>query len=180
MTRRCTSLLMAVAVFVGSACSVSETLRLPSCSSDSSTVLISAQSVPTAAYVVCFDTIPTGWEVDEVNIGNNGTHVVFHSDRAGDSAAIFHYEAACDDLGDATPTPTDYDQTTRFEWIIDVDSGFRANRYYRFDGGCVTWQFDFDADAPAALSVELGNALQLFDRETVNADFRANFVDEDL
>lgn len=180
MTRGGSSLLVALALCLGTACSVSETLPLPSCSTDSSTVLISAQSVPSAAYLVCFETLPNGWEVGEVDIGHDGTHVVFHSDRAGASAARFHFEAACSDLGVATSTPTDYDQTTRFEWIIDVDPGFRANRYYRFDGGCVTWQFDFDRDAPAALSVELGNTLRFVDRETVNADFRANFVDEDL
>ena len=36
-----------------------------------------------------------------------------------------------------------------------VEPGFEASRFYRFPGGCVTWEFDFDDDAPSAMSVEL-------------------------
>lgn len=169
----------AVVLLCSGACSVSETLDAPYCQSDSSSVLISAQSVPTASLLVCFDPLPTGWSVSSVDIGDEGTVVVFDSDRAGSSAATFRYTDACG-IGAATATPTEFEQTTRFEWILAVEPRFRADRYYRFDGGCVTWEFDFDADAPAAMAVELGNSLQFVDRATVNADMRAVFVDEDL
>ena len=173
------SALAVLAMTVGAACSVSETLSAPHCDSSSSSVLISGQSVPTAEFLVCFDTIPTGWEVASVNVGHDGTFVLFHSDRAGGAAAQFRYEESCD-IGDATSTPTEFDRTSRYEWIREVEPRFKANRYYRFEGGCVTWEFDFDADAPAALAVELGSSLQLVDREMVNEDMRQEFVDEDL
>ena len=44
----------------------------------------------------------------------------------------------------------------------------------------MTWEFDFDADASAALAVELGSSLQFVDREMVNNDMRQEFVDKDL
>ena len=171
--------LLSFAMSIGSSCSVSETLDAPRCSPNSSEVLISAQSVPTASLLACFDTLPTGWSVGTVDIGDQGTVVVFDSDRAGPSAARFRYTAACE-IGAATQTPSDFERADRFEWIKEVQPRFRANRYYRFDGGCVIWEFDFDHDAPAAMAVELGHSLQFVDRAEVNADMRAVFVDEDL
>lgn len=179
MSRRLVLGFLALAVLAGSGCSVSETLTAPSCDSSSSSVLIGAQSVPTATLLVCFEPLPTGWTVATVDIGNDGMMVVFDSDRAGDSAAHFRYAESCD-LGAATSTPTEFDRTNRHEWILEVEPRFRANRYYRFDGGCVTWEFDFDADTPAAMAVELGSSLAFVDRDQVNADMRRDFVDADL
>lgn len=179
MTRRFAAVLAALAVAAGTGCAVSETMFAPHCDSSSSSVLISAQSVPTATLLVCFEPLPTGWEVATVDIGNDGTVVVFDSDRAGMSAARFRYETSCD-VGAATSTPTEFERTSRWEWILEVEPRFRANRYYRFDGGCVTWEFDFDEDAPAALAVELGSSLAFVDRAQVNEDMRRTFVDADL
>ena len=171
--------LVTLAALATSGCTVSETLRAPHCDSSSSSVLIGAQSVPTATLLVCFEPLPAGWTVATVDIGHEGTLVVFDSDRAGDAAARFRYEESCD-LGAATSTPTEFERTNRFELILEVEPRFRGNRYYRFDGGCVTWEFDFDADAPAAMAVELGSSLAFVDREQVNADMRREFVDADL
>lgn len=179
MTRRLGRVLAGIALVVGTGCSVSETLGAPHCDASASSALISGQSVPTASLVACFDTLPTGWEVATVDIGHEGTTVVFDSDRAGMSAARYRFTKSCD-IGDATQTSTEFERTTRYEWILEVAPRFRGNRYYRFDGGCVTWEFDFDADAPAAMAVELGNSLQFIDRDAVNRNLRDTFVDADL
>lgn len=173
-------LALALLVVAGAtACSVSDVLGLPSCNEESSTVLISAQSVPTAQLIFCFEPIPTGWEVDTVDITHEGTVVVFDSDRAGGRAAVLRYESECD-VGDATSTPTEFADTVRFEWVLELEPRFRANRYYRFEGGCVTWEFDFDPDAPAAMAVELGGTMQFVGRQEVNDAVRREFVEEDL
>lgn len=179
MTRRLIAGLVALAVLAGTGCSVAETLSAPHCHPNSSSVLIGAQSVPSATLLVCFEPLPTGWTTTTVDIGNEGIAIVFDSDRAGVSAARFRYEASCD-LGAATSTPTEFERTNRYEWILEVTPRFRANRYYQFDGGCVTWEFHFDADAPAAMAVELGSSLVFVDRDEVNADMRREFVDADL
>ena len=44
----------------------------------------------------------------------------------------------------------------------------------------MTWAFDFNPDAPAAMAVELGSTLQFIDRKQANEDLRRVFVDEDL
>ncbi len=171
--------LVVIIVLGVTSCSVQEALRSPTCDESSSSVLISAQSVPTAEFVVCFEPLPAGWEVTNVDIDQAGTFITFDSDRAGGAAARFRYEESCD-TGEATETPTEFERTTRHEWIVGVEHGFQAHRYYRFEGGCVTWSFDFDADTPAAMAVELGNTLQLIDRDELNAGFRESFIDEDL
>ncbi|MEL6892171.1 MAG: hypothetical protein AAFP84_11280 [Actinomycetota bacterium] len=171
--------LVASAMLTVSACSVSETLDAPTCTTSSSTPLISVQSVPSAELIMCLDPLPAGWEAATVDIGHEGTFVTFDSDRAGRSAAKVRFEASCD-IGDATQTPTEFDDVRRFEWILEVAPRFRAKRYYVFEGGCVTWEFDFDADAPAGMAVELGNTLRFFSRDDINAQFRDSFIEEDL
>lgn len=164
---------------LASACSVAETLVAPYCEGDSSSALIGAQAVPTSALIPCFGPLPAGWERSTVDISQDGAFVVFDSDRAGQGAARFAFTEACEP-GDAVPTPTEYEGTQRFELVREVSPGFRAERFYVFDGGCVTWEFDFDDATPSAMSVELGNALQLVDRDVVNDNIRREFVDEEL
>jgi hypothetical protein len=178
MTRRVLLALLAL-ILVASACSVSETLTEPWCSRDSGTAWIAAQSVPTAQLLPCFDPLPTGWETERVTINNTGTIVTFDSDRAGGAAARFTFSDTCD-IGDAVSTPSEYAETERFELVLEVSPQFRAKRHYRFEGGCVTWDFDFDASTPSAISVELGQSMRLPTRKEVNDYMRLNFIDEEL
>lgn len=160
-------------------CAVSETLSMPKCAADGGSVIITAQSVPSASLLPCLDQLPQGWLVDSVSVSDTGTTVVFDSDRAGSGAAQMHYAASCD-IGDAVSTPTDHEGTNRFEDVTQVSPRFVGDRYYRFDGGCLWWEFDFDSGAPSALSVELGAILDLVDRQVVSDDLRETFIDEDL
>lgn len=161
-----------------SACSVSETLVAPYCSGDTS-ALIGAQSVPSAQLLPCFEPLPTGWERRSVDVTHDGTVVTFDSDRAGLAAARFTFAESCEP-GDAVATPSEYVETRRFELVHEVDPGFRAERFYVFEGGCVTWEFDFSDAAPSAMSVQLGSTLQLQDRDAVNDAFRREFLDVEL
>lgn len=160
------------------ACSIEDAQSAPDCIEGDTTVL-AAQSVPTAQLVPCFDTLPDGWEVDIVRIDQDGTEVRFDSDRAGDAAAVFHYTAACD-VGEAVSTLSELAGTDRFDLIEQIAPSFRARRYYVFEGGCIWWEFDFDEDATAALSIELGERLSTITRQQLNEIFRENFIDEPL
>ncbi len=151
---------------------------LPDCI-EGGTVNLAAQSVPSAQLVLCFDPLPAGWDVDNVRIDQDGTEVRFDSDRAGDDAAVFHYTATCD-IGDAVSAPSEHDGADRFDHIERVDPGFRAQRYYVFEGGCMWWEFDFDEDATAALAIELGEHLTTITRDALNEMMRESFIDERL
>jgi len=177
MRRRIVIIILCVAA-VAASCSTSDSLNAPLCSG-SSTQLIAAQSVPTAQLLPCFDPLPAGWETEAVDVTEAGTIISFESDRAGNAAARFRFTETCD-VADAVSTPSEFPDTERFELIAEVSPRFRANRYYRFDGGCVTWEFDFDATAAAGFSVELGRALQLLSRSDMNDYVRETFIDEEL
>lgn len=166
-----------IAVLTG--CSVAEHLTAPFCEGQSSSAIIAVQSVPSATLVPCLDPLPAGWEVARTDIDETGTTVLLDSDRAGAGAARFHFVASCDPTG-AIEVPSVHPDTARYELVHSVGPRFRSDRFHVFTGGCVWWEFDFDPEAPAALSVELGNTLQLASRQEVNAVLRETFVDAEL
>lgn len=171
------ALLVAVGALATS-CSVELTLPPPRCLEGGSGLIV-AQSVPDAELIPCFLRLPAGWEIDGVRVGDDGSRVRLDSDRAGDDAAVLHYTRSCDP-GDAVSIPSDQAGAERFEHIERLTPGFRADRYYFFDGGCVRWRFDFDDGAPAGLSVELDRSLVLVSRDVVNEGVRETFIDEEL
>jgi hypothetical protein len=171
-------LLAALFVPVVVSCGLKEALPHPDCLAGD-TAILAAQSVPGATLVPCFDRIPAGWEVDSVTIDQDGTVVRFDSDRAGTDAAVFRYTEVCDRAG-AVSAPSEIRGANRYDLIERVAPAFRARRFYEFAGGCMWWEFDFDAGATAGLSIELGNQLSAVSRTEFNDSLRESFVDEDL
>lgn len=167
-----------IAVGLVSACSLERALPPPECVGGGSGLIV-AQSVPTAEQVPCLAPLPDGWSVESVNVDENGTTIRLDSDRAGDGAARLLYRADCP-IDDAVSVPSDQAGAEVFEYIERVGSGFRADRVYVFDGGCVQWEFDFDADASATLAIELRDALTLVPRSVLNEGIRETFIDEEL
>ena len=175
---RVVAVTIAVLAASASSCSVEDSQPMPSCE-EGGTANIGAQSVPTAELVPCLDPLPAGWEVDNVRIDQDGMIVRFDSDRAGDDAAVFHYTATCD-IGDAVSAPSEQEGAERFEDVERIEPGFRAQRYYLFEGGCIWWEFDFDDDATAALAIDLGDRLQTITRDALNEIVRESFIDVEL
>ena len=159
-------------------CSVEDQLVAPMCQGGSS-IIIATQSVPTAEMVPCLAPLPTGWVVDTVTIDQSGTVVRLDSDRAGAHAAILRYADSCT-VGDAVPVASDQEGAERFEFIERIEPGLRAERYYTFGGGCVWWSFDFDDGTPAALAIELGDALTLITRQSLIDSVGEDFMEGDF
>lgn len=181
MPLSCRLLLVPMAGLLGllsAACSVEKTLPVPHCEQGESALIV-AQSVPTADLIPCFNPLPVGWEVDAVTINQDGTVIRFDSDRAGVGAANLYYAETCD-LGDAVTVPSEQDGAEAFEYIEQIGPGFRAERYYLFPGGCVWWEFEFDADASATHSIEVQDRLMLVTRKFLNENIRQTFIDEQL
>ena len=76
--------------------------------------------------------------------------------------------------------PSNHPPAERFDDIERLQPGFKASVFYRFDGGCVSWFFDFDDGASATESVALEDTLTLIDRQDFNDQLRETFIDEDL
>jgi hypothetical protein len=164
--------------FSAASCSVQDATPLPSCEQGDS-ALIAAQSVPTAQMLPCLMQLPLGWDVDAVDITQDGTTIRFDSDRAGHHAAELALAEACDPTG-AAQQPNDQDGVERFTLTERVEPALRAKSFHVFDGGCVTWSFDFDNDVPRSELNELDDALVLLPRSVVSDDLVESFIDRAL
>lgn len=166
------------ASLVAAGCSIEQATPAPDCA-EGGAGLIVAQSVPSASMIPCLEPLPEGWSVAAVRVDQDGTMVTFDSDRAGDGAAILRLEPDCDASG-AVSSPSDIEGAERSDLIERVDPSFRASRFYRFPGGCVSWSFDFDRGASATESVAIGDTLELVSRDAINENIRETFIDEEL
>ncbi len=131
------------------------------------TLILLAQSVPTAQKIPCIASYPAGWHFASMDIRSGGSHFTLDSDRAGISAVRVSLLPRCD-LEGATEIASDEPGTRRFERIISVVNDFKAVRSYAFDGGCITYRFDFDRQGRALVN-EVSVAIGFIDRSAVDA-----------
>jgi tRNA A-37 threonylcarbamoyl transferase component Bud32 len=133
--------------------------KSPDCGT-SNTMVLMAQSVPEATIVPCLDSLPAGWELDGTYIRQDEGSFWLDSDLAGSHAveATLRPEGACSVDG-ATEVPSDEVGTRRFEQPEALPPGLETTRTYLFEGGCVTYEFAFDDDAPADLIFDVDRAL---------------------
>jgi hypothetical protein len=176
--RRTTTALGLAPLIVLVSCSVQQTLPPPNCFGDGAGLIV-AQSVRSASQVPCLFDLPTGWTVATVQVNEHHSVVTFDSDRAGEGAAVLRLEEECD-VTAAVPAPSDQPAAERFDLIERVQPSFRAERFYVFPGGCVSWTFDFDEGTSATESVSIGNALALISRQDLQDNVREDFIDEEI
>ena len=162
------SVALAAATVVGtSGCVDVQQATAPRCiQKGADTLILMAQSVPTATMVPCIASEPAGWHFANVTVRSGSSEFVLDSDRAGISAVRVRLEEDCDVAG-ATEIPTDEPGTRRFERILSVIDQFRAIRSYRFDGGCVTYRFNF-LERGQALVNEVSVAVGFTTRATLD------------
>jgi hypothetical protein len=132
----------------------------------SSPVVLMAQSVPTASMVPCVDALPPGWNFVRLDATEHGARFWLSSDRNGERAVQVAIDRVCDVRG-AAESISDQPGTTRFERVDPVQSGYRGARYYRFDGGCVTYSFDLRGTADAQPVDAVSHALGFVTRDVL-------------
>ena len=130
------------------------------------TLILLAQSVPTAQKIPCIASYPAGWHFASMDIRSGGSHFTLDSDRAGISAVRVSLQHHCDVSG-ATEIPSDEPGARRFERVLSVVDDFRAIRLYEFEGGCVTYRFNFDRQGRALVN-EVSVAIGFISRATVD------------
>lgn len=136
----------------------------PGCRNAETLVLI-AQSVPSAEQVPCIAALPAGWTFRTIDIRNGRSSFALDSDRAGDRAVEVTLRSACDTSG-ATEIVSDEPGTSRHERVESVVNEYRGVRLYQFPGGCVTYRFDFDRRGLALVN-EVSLALGFLPRTDV-------------
>ena len=142
----------------------------PSCGTDDVMILM-AQAVPSASVVPCVAALPAGWDIGGVRIHQDTGRFWLDSSVAGDRAVevTLRPPDACDLTG-ADDVPTDEPGIPRFDRPEQLPPALRATRSYLFDGGCVTYRFEFDEDANASAMVALDDALTFQPRAELVAE----------
>jgi hypothetical protein len=126
-------------------------------------LVIEAQSVPTAQQVPCIGALPVGWSVSEFTATDEGTRFYLDSDRAGFRAVKVELRDVCN-IGGASQVPSDSPGTEQYERIDTLGERYSGTRYYVFEGGCVTYDFDFTGEGRTELAREVSLALDFFPR----------------
>jgi hypothetical protein len=105
--------------------------------------------------------LPLGWNFHHLDARNGASRFWLDSDRDGQQAVEVRLAESCDTAG-ATEVPTDREGMTRLERVDRLSPSYAGERYYRFDGGCVTVVFALDGDSPGealALSSQVVGAV---------------------
>jgi hypothetical protein len=158
----CAAIVLAVAVLPGCA---SRQLHQVTCELDDPSMVLEAQAVPTASLLPCIEDFPVGWIFGGSEISNGLATFWLDSDRAGFQAVRVQLTEACDVSEAVEVTPgQDEAGTRRFEEPISLRPRFLANRYYVFEGGCVTYRFAFNPSVEPALAVDIDEALSFRSR----------------
>ncbi len=136
-----------------------DTFLAPECDSESgeSALVLMAQSVPSASLVPCIHEYPAGWTYTGTEIRSGRSDIRFDNDRAGEGFLEVTLTESCPAVETST-IGSDEEGTTRLRSVEQVVGQYRAAWYYVFDGGCVTYSFDFD-EADATLQDEAAVAL---------------------
>ena len=137
---------------------------MPDCR-NTRTLVLMAQSVPSADRVPCIANLPAGWTFETIDIRNGKSFFALDSDRAGDRAVRVTLRPSCDVSG-ATEIVSDEPGTQRLERVESVLREYRGVRSYRFPGGCVTYRFEFSRRGLALVN-EVSLAVGFVSREEV-------------
>jgi len=159
--------LVAVGI-VASGCGQFRNTAIPLCDvrdRNSSSLILMAQAVPSAAYIPCISEFPAGWRFGGERLRNGRPEFWLDSDRAGFRAVTVTLTRSCD-TSDAVEVPieTGEPQMERYEEPDSLPPNLSGDRYYVFAGGCVTYRFAFLPGATYAQVVEASEALTFISR----------------
>jgi hypothetical protein len=156
-------------------------LALPACVSGGSvapecgdpgdrTMVLVAQTVPSAPQLPCVEALPPGWTVSGSNFVDGSTTFWLDLPVAGIHAVEVKLTETCDtsDASQVVPAPDEAGAEV-FVAPTSLDP-FQSVRRIVYDGGCVTYRYRFAGGAPAAVSLEVDAALSFMARQDVVDD----------
>ena len=146
----------------------------PDCGTNSTMVLV-AQSVPSATLLPCISLLPAGWDFGGVHVRRGRSTLWLDSEQGGSQAVEVTLEPQHEcDISDATGVPTDEPGTRRFERPVSLRPDLVTSRYYTFAGGCVTYRFGFTDEAAPSLLFDADQALAFQPRTELVEAVREN------
>ena len=138
---------------------------VPGCAPQPVTVLM-AQAVPAATVLPCVTAVPTGWMFGATTVQDGRAQFSLHAGRPGDPVVAVTLTGSCD-TSTARPVSSDEAGAQRFDGEAGSDPGARPTRFYRFPGGCVSYDFaPYSRDDPQ-VRVQAERALGFLPRDQV-------------
>ena len=135
-------------------------------------VVLMAQSVPTATYVPCIgQALPLGWTFHHLDARNGGATFSLDSDRDGMEAVTVRLAESCDTAG-STEIASDRPGMRRLERIERLSPGYAGERFYLFEGGCLTFRFRLGGDSPGEALALASSVVDVVSREDLAAQVR--------
>jgi hypothetical protein len=95
--------------------------------------------------------------------------MVLENDRGGREALRVLLDDTCDTTG-AVRIPSDEPGTTRYEKVERITPDYVGSRFYVFEGGCVTYEFNLETDQPSLLLNEASVMVGFVNRSTLRAE----------
>ena len=149
----------------------------PACGT-SDTMILTAQAVPSAAFLPCIAAFPAGWTAvnDEIAsgrasfgldsgslAGGGGVRFVLGGQSGQLQTMTITLTATCD-LAGARQIPSGQPGLGRFERPPSLGPGYSDVRYDVFPGGCVTYRFVLGPGASPVLATAVGSAVAFMPR----------------
>ncbi len=139
--------------------------RAPDCGPGHAMIL-AAQAVPSAAFLPCIATLPSGWTTADPEIASGRASFVVNSGQAGLQTVTITLTATCDTSG-AQQIPSDQPGMRRYERPLSLVPNYSDVRYYTFPGGCATYQFVFAPGASPVLATTVDTAVAFIPRSAL-------------
>jgi membrane-associated phospholipid phosphatase len=143
---------------------------VPECTLNDTEFLM-AQAVPSARLVPCIKSLPSGWWYAQGDVHSGHGGFFLGTDRAGPRAVSVTLTPTCDVSG-AQRIPSDEAGTARYEAPQSLIPRFSGLRMYVFPGGCVTYDYQLQSNAPPTVALELDGALTFLTRSSLVADLQ--------
>jgi hypothetical protein len=119
-------------------------------------VVLMAQSVPTSTWVPCLEGMPLGWHFAGLEARDGSATFSLDSDRYGENAIVVTLTESCATDG-ASEIPSDREGMRRLEKVSEVSPRYVGERFYLFEGGCITVLFTIrgeDRSEPLAVATQ--------------------------
>jgi tRNA A-37 threonylcarbamoyl transferase component Bud32 len=149
------------------------------------TMILTAQAVPSAAFLPCISALPAGWTTAGAEIasgrasfalssgsqaGGGGVHFVLG--QPGQLQTVTITLTATCDISGAQQIPSDQPGMRWFERPLSLVPAYSGVRYYTFPGGCATYQFVFAPGASPVLATTVDTAVAFMPRSALVAYVR--------
>jgi PAP2 superfamily len=141
---------------------------LPACGPQPVTVLM-AQAVPAATALPCVASLPAGWTYDGATVQDGESTFSLVAGPDGGPRVLTVTLAETCDTSSAVPASSDEPGTERFDRAGGSAGAAGPDRFYRFPGGCVTYDYGTSRLSGPELTAAVDSALAFLPRARVAA-----------